>query len=454
MRNTNSSLVTSWTPTAWILPALTLAVVGLIGATGGRSSEFVSLLYLPLLLAVIRYSGRAIFVTGLVLTLIYVLLPSGRSTGSPFDYRDAIKVVIFNTLTLCAALYARIVRSERDRLSEAVEEKDSLLTVSQVVTSFDKLDHALDSALLLLKNVLPGVRSAAIYLLDEGGRHLVRESEIGPVASVERARLEDIPSGWAIRSLEPFVAPAGTQLALSKNDGPRARALAGLSALNVPLGLLYVEFDGPNPPGAGEVRKLGEFAERIGFPIHKIRMQEGLHSLAFTDQMTGLQNYRAFRAQLEDEWKRSARYNRPLSLILIDLDKFKDVNDKYGHPAGDRLLESVGEVLRETVRETDVPARYGGEEFAVVCPETSEEDARIVAERVRAAVEMARFQVAPNEEASITCSLGVATHPSHASNEEALIDAADAALYCAKRSGRNTIRTADSLPFLASETGT
>jgi len=322
------------------------------------------------------------------------------------------------------------------------------------VTSFDKLEHALDSAVLLLKSVIPSVRSAAIYLLDDGRRSLVREAEIGPTTPIDKIRLEDLPDDWSLRSLVPYVAAVGQPLAFSKGIDNCVRAAVGLSAINVPIGLVFVEFAGNETPAKDDLRMLKEFAERIGFAIHKIRMQEGLQNLAFTDQMTGLPNYRAFRTQLEDEWKRAIRYHRPLSLILLDLDRFKEVNDRYGHPAGDRLLEAVAEVLRETVRETDLPARYGGEEFAVICPEASEEDARIVAERLRSAMEAARFEVTPDESTAITCSIGLATHPAHASTEESLIDAADAALYCAKRSGKNTIKSADSLPFLATETGT
>jgi diguanylate cyclase (GGDEF)-like protein len=341
----------------------------------------------------------------------------------------------------------------------AVEEREALLNVSQVVNSCDKLETALDSALLMLRSIVPAARCAAIYLTDEGGSHLVRQADIGKRAGEElsdRVRLDSLIDNWSLGAVEPYVSRGETASVMRNgptNASPGSYCYVGLRSLNLPVGLLFVDFDGPNPPDAIHLRMLRGFGERIGFPIHKIRMQEGLHNLAYTDPMTGLQNYRAFRSNLDDEWKRASRYRRPLSLILIDLDHFKDINDRYGHPAGDRLLAGLADILRDTVRETDVPARYGGEEFVVVCPETSEMDAEIVAERIRAAVESARFRIESRESTAITCSLGIATFPSNATTEEALIDAADAALYYAKRCGKNVVRSADSLPFLASDTG-
>lgn len=167
--------------------------------------------------------------------------------------------------------------------------------------------------------------------------------------------------------------------------------------------------------------------------------REELVGLAFTDPMTGLFNFRKFRSTLEDELKRAARYGRSLSLIIIDLDGFKSVNDQYGHPAGDRVLATLAATIRMSVRETDVPARYGGEEFVVVCPETDQREAMMVAERIRSALEAIPIEATPGEFCSITCSAGVATFPDHARDEVGLIEASDEALYRAKTSGKNRV---------------
>lgn len=165
--------------------------------------------------------------------------------------------------------------------------------------------------------------------------------------------------------------------------------------------------------------------------------REGLLGMAYTDPMTGLFNFRKFRTYLDEELRRAARYGHSLSLILIDLDGFKGINDRYGHPAGDRVLAGAAAVIRATVRETDLPARYGGEEFVVVCPETTADEALRVAERIRIAIEAARYEVVPDERCAVTCSAGVASFPDHAHEEVGLIEAADAALYSAKYHGKN-----------------
>ncbi|WP_461209163.1 diguanylate cyclase [Desulfocurvus sp. DL9XJH121] len=164
--------------------------------------------------------------------------------------------------------------------------------------------------------------------------------------------------------------------------------------------------------------------------------------LMIVDDLTGLYNRRHFLPELKKEIERSRRLKRPLSLIMADLDHFKDFNDNYGHAAGDRALEHTGEVLRRCARLMDQAVRYGGEEFALILPHTSREDGVVVAERIRAA--MARETVcdaAGRPLSRITMSLGLASFPDDGATPETLIEAADRALYRAKGQGRN--RTCD-----------
>ena len=166
-----------------------------------------------------------------------------------------------------------------------------------------------------------------------------------------------------------------------------------------------------------------------------------LHQLvqeqAVTDELTGLANRRQFLDALEHELARSARTGETTSLLLCDLDDFKLVNDRFGHPAGDEALRVVGRVLRETVRELDVPARLGGEEFAVVLPNTTLEGAVRLAERVRVAIEQAAIVVGGHRIA-VTVSLGVAAHADAETLEE-LMQQADRCLYAAKEAGKNVV---------------
>ena len=164
------------------------------------------------------------------------------------------------------------------------------------------------------------------------------------------------------------------------------------------------------------------------------RINVRLQALADTDGLTGLKNHRAFQERLREEVQRAARYDTPLSLLMLDVDDFKSYNDVFGHPAGDAALRKIGAVLQATARTHDLIARYGGEEFAVILPETDAKNALIAAERFRAAVEAADWR-----ERQITVSSGAATLALTVCDALALIAAADAALYQSKERGRNCV---------------
>ena len=182
---------------------------------------------------------------------------------------------------------------------------------------------------------------------------------------------------------------------------------------------------------------LSTLANQAAITIYNAR----LYHLAITDGLTQLRISRYFHQRLEEEIVRAAKFNHPLSLIMSDIDHFKDVNDRYGHQEGDIILIETAKILRFGVREVDIAARYGGEEFAVILPETGVEEAAAIAEALRKKIEEHEF---PSKEGKlkVTLSLGVASFPKNAATKEDLIGAADKALYKAKESGRNRVETA------------
>jgi len=174
------------------------------------------------------------------------------------------------------------------------------------------------------------------------------------------------------------------------------------------------------------------------------RTQLKLAEQAITDELTGLKNRRAFDERLQEEFRRAQRYSDPVSLIMIDLDHFKQVNDRYGHPFGDVVLRGAADRIRSATREPDICARYGGEEFAVILPKTHLAGALSVAERIWK--QLGANEYTPPAAAltpppiRVTASLGVAVYPSQdIATPELLLKFADQALYQAKRAGRNTI---------------
>lgn len=164
-----------------------------------------------------------------------------------------------------------------------------------------------------------------------------------------------------------------------------------------------------------------------------------LAQLAVTDGLTGLYNHRHFHERLALETERSQRSGLPLSLLMLDVDHFKQFNDTFGHPAGDEVLRQLARVLADTRRANDVVARYGGEEFAVILVDTPKFTAAKVAERVRERINTHDFAEAAPRAGKLSASIGVATFPDDGADAETLVRSADTALYAAKRSGRNRV---------------
>ena len=183
---------------------------------------------------------------------------------------------------------------------------------------------------------------------------------------------------------------------------------------------------------------LDEMAARIRSMIDKRKTYLKLEEEATLDATTGLANSRVFYSRLREEWERSERYKLQLSLVMLDLDDFKRVNDSLGHPAGDRVLREFAMLLSGGARGTDLAARYGGEEFAMILPHTDRLHAERVAERVRAAAAEFSF-LEPDHTLRVTVSAGVATFPlgTEIASAEQLVAAADRALYAAKKAGKN-----------------
>ncbi len=164
-----------------------------------------------------------------------------------------------------------------------------------------------------------------------------------------------------------------------------------------------------------------------------------LYELATKDGLTKLYMYRHFYTLLENEIRRCSRYKHNSSLLMIDIDNFKSINDIYGHLSGDQILREISSQIRDTVRKIDIPARYGGEEFAVILPETTKEDAVIIANRIRRNIEALNIKVLNTKEIKVTISLGIAQYDFKSLDPKYIIEMADKALYNSKNNGKNVV---------------
>ena len=176
----------------------------------------------------------------------------------------------------------------------------------------------------------------------------------------------------------------------------------------------------------------------LGNSLERARLFQEVQSLALTDPLTGLQNRRSLFELGRIEFFRAQRMKRPFCCMMLDLDHFKQINDNYGHPLGDQVLQQFAKRCQSSVREIDLIGRYGGEELVILLPETDSETAMQVAERLRTSIAETPMKVS-NQELSITVSIGVATKDENTLDLETLIARSDQAMYIAKHKGRNRV---------------
>jgi diguanylate cyclase (GGDEF)-like protein len=205
------------------------------------------------------------------------------------------------------------------------------------------------------------------------------------------------------------------------------------------LGVLNVESRDENAFAPQDVLILNTLADLLATALHNSFVFQKLQQQSITDGLTGIKTRRFFWEALSSEWKRASRSGRPFSVVLVDLDKFKEVNDSLGHLEGDLVLARVGRLLEQKCRQSNVVARYGGDEFVILMPETGIEQAQVLAERLR--LWLATDPML--EEHHITGSFGVASFPVHGFSMEDLIRVADAGMYVAKHAGGNQVSTSD-----------
>jgi two-component system, cell cycle response regulator len=270
-----------------------------------------------------------------------------------------------------------------------------------------------------------------------GSRLKLGEGVLGLVAA----------TGEAVRGR---VGPGPGELHVTEEE-PSARSLIAVplrasGRVTGVLGLYDKETAGGSGSfNRGDLETIRTFASQATVAIDNVLLHQEAQRLSITDGLTGLWNYRYFTMTFAKEIERSSRFGRPLALLLLDLDKFKDVNDHYGHQRGDSVLIELATRVKAEIREVDTLARYGGEEFVLVLPETDAGGAAGAAQRICEVVRHRPFSQEGEDPLAITVSVGVSVFPTHGSTAATLMRNADTALYAAKDAGRDGWRMASDL---------
>jgi diguanylate cyclase (GGDEF)-like protein len=348
-----------------------------------------------------------------------------------------------------AQVLERLRLDVNDRYANARSDAEHSATYNKLadLISFSATDDQLVDAAVRAVRRLTGVTHGDIQLANPSQNRLIVAGtwgegglEVGSPVPVDR--IDRCPG---IRRASAYLIPdVADDLAVRCPAHPTlqgAVACVPMMALGQVAGVIHVEA----PDGrldSDTVSVVARVAEQIAIALANTRLMRTLEGLAMTDSLTGLHNARFFDSFLEQQLASTARDGQPLGLIMLDIDHFKRFNDNHGHPGGDEALRTFGRVVKSVLRASDVVARYGGEEFIVALPGSNQEDAGMVAEKLRQAVEEMVIEIGPGRYARATISLGVVATDQHHLDQKGLVAMADAALYRAKEGGRNQVATA------------
>jgi len=422
----------------WVAP-FDLVAVGILGLAfhDFEDPAYAALLAIPVIYAIIIRSRQARWV-GVFSALTYLLVHVTHIPGAhPMTVGLLVikaALIVFLTVVVAASvsrhvqyeLRMREATEEEQRLNEQLQRRLSELAavsqITEIIHSSLDFDRVGPLVLEVLTKVV-NVPSCALFVIDK------RKSETLFSASV--GLIDEEPDMGSISGMADGLEMADSHFACISVMDHHQMMVVFCAEAEIVDGLTEEDR-----------LVLQAVSSELVVAVENSELYKLTKRLAITDDLTGLYNYRFLQQRLDEEIERAKRYDKDLSLLMLDVDDFKRFNDTHGHIAGDRALADLGRVLRANVREVDVVCRYGGEEFSIVLPETDAAGAFVVAEKVREAIAHHPFLDADEQPGvQVTVSVGLATFPAHAKDKESLLKMADDALYQAKSSGKDRVRS-------------
>ncbi|MBX3037216.1 MAG: diguanylate cyclase [Anaerolineales bacterium] len=364
---------------------------------------------------------------------------------NPNDF-DELDVKTMETLAahISASLHRASLYAETQ---ENLHVLSIIQNISRTIASSLEKEKIANQVVTALKEAF-GYTHISIYFLEEDYLHLAAETGYPKEMVIEKIHISQGVSGRAIRTKTvQFIEDTSKEdIFLRADHAITSEICVPLLKEDTVLGTLNIESSPTRKLTLTDAQLLTAVASPLAIAIDNARLHEQIKKMATTDAVTGLSNRHVFEQTLAAEVERTQRLGMNVSLIIFDIDDFKEFNDTYGHPAGDARLKGMAEIIKSNLRKYDIAARYGGDEFAIILSNSNEQNALAFAKRLHEAAQIGAPNTTDENAPGYTLSIGLATFPQDAANHNELLIAADHAAMRAKHLGKNQIK-------LASDTG-
>ena len=428
----------------------------MIQNTGEFSSSFYLMYFLTISVAAYVLTFWFATAIALIATLSYIIFISTHfQVPSPFDIALRLGFIWAYFLAITYAS-DHLRRSEKRllKLFDTLNQRTSELEKSQahlemiyensrILASKLETESVIQEVMKIMGDIL-GYDSFAIVIKDRTEKLYFRARSADGEHSFHP---RPFPSEGTelVRRIIDMGEPACLK-SLAKRSDYKPLSANSCSSMIVPLtshstsvGVLVAESNDESKFHEKDVQMLSIVARSTALALENAELHRRTEELTVNDELTETFNYRYFVQKLQEEKRRAGRYNLPLSLIMVDIDWFKKLNDSYGHEIGNLVLKGLSEIIKKCIRDVDIFCRYGGEEFVVILPQTPQVEATQIAERIRQQIEKAVIDTGKQGKLKVTVSVGATSYPENGKSQDDLLAVADQALYRAKGEGRNLV---------------
>ena len=429
-----------------------------ISMTGGLNSSFYLLYYLMISVAAYLLTFWFAVATTAIASVTYIVVVWPNLTIAGY-YDFSLRIGMLWALFLGISYVAEFLRRSEGRLMklfDTLNQRTAELERSQAQLEMIYENTRILAAILDTDGVVREVMrimtttlqfpTCAVVFRDKRGQFYYRARSVDGHQSLHLKAM-DVADDDLIRK----VADAHEAIRLKEvrersdytplSDTTRSIMVVPLTTHGTTNGILIAEAPDAKQLTAREEQFLSILARSTALALENAELHKRTEELTIIDELTETYNYRYFIQKLQEEKKRAQRYDLPVSLIMVDIDWFKKLNDSYGHEIGNVVLKDLSRIIKRCIRDVDIFARYGGEEFVIILPQTASVEATIIGERIREQVERTVIEAGNAGKIKITVSVGVSSFPENGRSQEELVSVADQALYRAKGSGKNSVCT-------------